>query len=97
MILVNLQRRVQFWQGDPYAPPCKRINVQDFTQDTVPKNLLIHSFSDSCFGSDCFMPDAGSEPVNTTDNIPAPYMWSASLGETERGTNAAGGNRPEEQ
>lgn len=30
------------------------------------------------------MPDAGSEPVNTTDNIPAPYMWNVSLGETER-------------
>ena len=71
--------------------------MQDFTQDTVPKNLLIHSFSDSCFGSDCFMPDTGNKSVNTTDNIPAPYMWNVSLGKTEKGTNTAGGNRPGEQ
>lgn len=43
------------------------------------------------------MPDAGNKSVNTTDNIPAPYMWNVSLGKTDKGTNTAGGNRPGEQ
>lgn len=71
--------------------------MQDFTPDAVPENLLIHSFSDSCFGSNCFMPGTGNKSVNTTDNIPAPYVWSASLGGTEKGTNTAGGDWPGEQ
>lgn len=43
------------------------------------------------------MPDTGNKSVNTTDIIPAPYMWSASLGKTEKSTNSAGGNWPGEQ
>lgn len=43
------------------------------------------------------MPGAGNKSVNMTDNIPAPYVWSASLGKTEKGTNTAGGDWPGEQ
>lgn len=72
---------------------CARLHTRHGSKEP----LLIHSLSDSCFGSDCFMPGAGNKSVNTTDNIPTPYVWSASLGKTEKGTNTAGGDCPREQ
>lgn len=55
--------------------------------DTIPKNLLIHLFGDSCFVSDCFMPDTGNKSVNTTSKNPVPYIWSVSLGKTDKHIN----------
>lgn len=70
----------------PICFSLQRINVQDFTQDRIPKNLLILSFGDSCFVSDCFMPDTGNKSANMTDKISTPYIWNASFGKTDKDT-----------